>query len=75
MNRIFKNLFSPTTTKQNVRPTLKPQMESLETREVPAAYISGGNLMLVGSNYDDYVTVNNYNASYSPSEKGDVLNS
>jgi len=37
--------------------------EALETREVPAAFVSGGFLMIVGTDAADSVSVNNYNPS------------
>lgn len=53
---------APKTTKAPAaKKSLTPQFEMLETREVPAS-ISGGNLMIYGTNAIDRVSVNNYNS-------------
>src|ERR1043166_1620438 len=65
MFETFRRLFASRQPSANAsRPGLKPQVEMLETREVPAAYINAGNLMLVGTNLNDSVSVNNYDASW-----------
>lgn len=43
---------------------VKPQFEMLEDRCVPAAYLTGGSLVIEGTELNDSVLVNNYSTSW-----------
>jgi RTX calcium-binding nonapeptide repeat (4 copies)/Calpain family cysteine protease len=62
LSNLFKKKSTPATRK--VAPKLKPALETLEGRELMAAYIASGSLIVYGSNANDNLSVNNYNASY-----------
>lgn len=65
---LLSNLFGtkknqPIVTKRKEN-RIRPALESLENRDLMAAYLSGGNLVIAGTSGNDTVTVHDYSASY-----------
>ena len=64
MKRLLAKFFASPKASLNTKHRARLDVDGLEKRDLMAAYISGGNLVLVGTSGNDSMSVNNYSATW-----------